>query len=57
MSFIDKARAVKKMGFDNFNNSIINYVSSNYNTIEEQAKILEDLGFKVYSYGGKTYVR
>lgn len=57
LSFLSKARLVKKLGFTQFDKQILSYIKKNYTTIKEQKKILKDLGFKVYEYNGKTYVK
>ena len=57
ISFMDKAKMVKTLGFDEYNKSIINYVDKNYSNINEKTNILKDLGFTVYTYNGRTYVR
>lgn len=57
LSFLSKARLVKKLGFTQFDKQILSYIKKNYTTIKEQKKILKDLGFKVYEFNGKTYVK
>lgn len=57
LTFIEKARTMKKLGFTKFDNQIIAYVRKHYPKVSMQIDVLKDLGFKVYKYNGKTYVK
>lgn len=53
ISFLDKARILKKANFTSFDKQIINYVNSQNMTIAEKTEILEELGFTVRN--GRVY--
>lgn len=57
LTFIEKARTMKSLGFTQFDNQIIAYVRKHYPKISMQIDVLKDLGFKVYEFNGKTYVK
>lgn len=55
ISFLDKAYMLKQLGFTSYDKQIMNYVKKN--RYDERIAILEKLGFKIYTYNGKTYVK
>lgn len=57
LTFIEKARTMKSLGFTQFDNQIIAYVRKHYPKVSMQIDVLKDLGFKVYEFNGKTYVK
>lgn len=57
LTFIEKARTMKSLGFTQFDNQIIAYVRKHYPKATMQIDVLKDLGFKVYEFNGKTYVK
>lgn len=57
LTFIEKARTMKKLGFTQFDKQIIAYVKKHYPKATMQIDVLKDLGFKVYEFNGKTYVK
>ena len=57
LTFIEKARTMKKLGFTQFDKQIIAYVKKHYSKATMKIDVLKDLGFKVYEFNGKTYVK
>ena len=57
LTFIEKARTMKSLGFIQFDKQIIAYVKKHYPKATMQIDVLKDLGFKVYEFNGKTYVK
>mgnify|MGYP000249733660 FL=1 len=54
---MSKATVLKKVGFTQFDNQIISYVKKHYPTTTIQIDMLKSMGFKVYKYNGKIYVK
>ena len=53
LSFLDKAKILKDIGFSSYDNQIINYVNQMNLNIKEKSKMLEDMGFIVRD--GRVY--
>ena len=57
MKFLEKASILKKLGFKQFDKQIISYIRKVYPTVTMQTDLMLNMGFKVYDYNGKTYVK